>query len=62
MQFWGQSFAYNAFGKVLCQASEGKESFEPINYSQSDAYKWPFLRDRKKQLSPHYQAVLEDES
>ena len=67
MQFWGQSFACNAFGKVLCQASEGKEEvlIQPINYSQSDAYRihWPFLRDRRiDSYHPIIKQFLEDES
>lgn len=67
MQFWGQSFACNAFGKVLCQASEGKEEvlIQPINYSQSDAYRihWPFLRDRRiDSYHPITKRFLDDES
>lgn len=51
MRFWGQSFACNAFGKVLCQASDSKEEIviQTIDYTQSDHYRihWPFLRDRR---------------
>jgi N-carbamoylputrescine amidase len=51
MRFWGQSFACNAFGKVLYQASDSKEEIviQTIDYKQSDYYRihWPFLRDRR---------------
>ena len=48
-------------------ASEGKEEvlIQPINYSQSDAYRihWPFLRDRRiDSYHPITKRFLDDES
>mgnify|MGYP001968252090 CR=1 FL=1 len=67
IRFWGKSFACNAFGKVLCQASDSQEEImiQAIDYSQSDHCRihWPFLRDRR---IDSYQSItkrfLDDES
>ena len=51
MKFWGGSFATNAQGRILYQASHDKEEVVSIDLdlSESDFYRkhWPFLRDRR---------------
>lgn len=51
MKFWGASFATNAFGRVLYQASHEEEEthVQDIDLDESGHYRihWPFLRDRR---------------
>ena len=51
LEFWGTSFVADPFGKVIAQASVGKEE---ILYAECDVRlqeeirrNWPFLRDRR---------------
>ncbi len=50
-QFWGGSFATNAFGRILYQADHGAEEVhvQELDMENSDRYRthWPFLRDRR---------------
>lgn len=51
MQFWGNSFVSNSFGKVLYQASSEKEETAVVqldlNESNEKRTHWPFFRDRR---------------
>lgn len=50
MQFWGNSFVTNSFGKILYQADENEETIiASINLDESDEKRthWPFFRDRR---------------
>ena len=51
MQFWGNSFVSNAFGKVIIQASakEEKALVIEVDLAENNQYRihWPFLRDRR---------------
>lgn len=50
-QFWGGSFATNAFGRILYQADHVAEEIhvQELDMENSDRYRthWPFLRDRR---------------
>jgi len=50
-QFWGGSFATNAFGRILYQADHSAEEVhvQELDMENSDRYRthWPFLRDRR---------------
>ena len=51
MKFWGGSFATNAFGHLVYQASHEQEenNVVEIDLTESDYFRthWPFLRDRR---------------
>ena len=50
MQFWGNSFVTNSFGKIIYQADENEETIiASINLDESDEKRthWPFFRDRR---------------
>lgn len=51
MEFWGGSFATNAFGKILYKAPHDAQAVEVIEIEKKeiDYYRthWPFLRDRR---------------
>lgn len=50
-QFWGGSFATNAYGRILKQLSHDQEevSVVDINLAEAETYRttWPFFRDRR---------------
>ena len=51
IEFWGNSFVSDPFGRVLKQASAGKEEIlvvqcDPKNMDEVRR-NWPFLRDRR---------------
>lgn len=65
MKFWGGSFATNAQGKVIYQASHDKEEVEvvTVNLNESDFFRkhWPFFRDRRiDSYEPITKRFLED--
>ena len=51
INFWGQSFICNPYGKILCCASSTQEEnlVHTVDLSQVESFrrKWPFLRDRR---------------
>ncbi|MCG8372981.1 MAG: acyltransferase, partial [Balneolales bacterium] len=66
MQFWGHSFATNAFGRMLAECSADKEEVAvvSIDLGESDRYRthWPFLRDRRiDSYAPITRRLLDDD-
>ncbi|HLQ99844.1 MAG TPA: carbon-nitrogen hydrolase [Sphingobacterium sp.] len=66
MKFWGGSFATNAQGRVLYQASHDKEEVEVVtlDLADSDFFRkhWPFFRDRRiDSYQPITQRYLDEE-
>ena len=51
LQFWGQSFVVDPFGRVIATASEDSEEVMvvdcPLDAIERTRQNWPFLRDRR---------------
>jgi N-carbamoylputrescine amidase len=51
LQFWGQSFVVDPFGRVIAKASETEEEILvvdcPLDAIERTRQNWPFLRDRR---------------
>ena len=51
LQFWGQSFVVDPFGRVIAKASADKEEILvvdcPLDAIERTRQNWPFLRDRR---------------
>ena len=51
LQFWGQSFVADPFGRVIAKASETEEEILvvdcPLDAIERTRQNWPFLRDRR---------------
>ena len=51
LNFWGSSFVSNPFGRVMAEASPGREEiihvFLDLKETTSTRQHWPFLRDRR---------------
>jgi N-carbamoylputrescine amidase len=51
LNFWGTSFVSNPFGRVMAEASPGREEiihvFLDLKETTSTRQHWPFLRDRR---------------
>ncbi len=51
LQFWGQSFVADPFGRIIAKASSDKEEILivecPLDKIDETRQNWPFLRDRR---------------
>jgi len=51
LQFWGGSFLADPFGRIIAEASHGKEEIliGEVNLKTMEEIRrnWPFLRDRR---------------
>ena len=51
LQFWGQSFVADPFGRILAKASSTEEEILivecDLNLIEQTRQNWPFLRDRR---------------
>ncbi|HZV58927.1 MAG TPA: nitrilase-related carbon-nitrogen hydrolase, partial [Candidatus Eremiobacteraceae bacterium] len=51
LEFWGNSFVADPFGKVVSQASHNREEILVVEcdpaLSEDTRRNWPFLRDRR---------------
>ncbi|MDT7602508.1 MAG: N-carbamoylputrescine amidase [Acidobacteriota bacterium] len=51
LQFWGQSFVVDPFGRIIAKASADKEEILvvdcPLDAIERTRQNWPFLRDRR---------------
>jgi N-carbamoylputrescine amidase len=51
LQFWGQSFVADPFGRILAKASSDKEEIMlvecDLSLIEQTRQNWPFLRDRR---------------
>ena len=51
LQFWGQSFVVDPFGRIIAKASEDGEEVLVVDCPLADIERtrqnWPFLRDRR---------------
>jgi len=59
LEFWGNSFVADPFGRILSEASNGKEEILVVEcdpaQSEETRRNWPFLRDRRIDA---YQPIL----